>query len=144
MIVHDDVFSWNGFGGLFQLASGCCRLRIFDLSKGGHKNVAHIKPIVAVASELPDSSPKMKKISVRSCSSHIATCLVNQFKIDPHRMIFAEYTPKSTYGDRQQFTIAAKLEMVDFQWHDQKALYPKFRDLPEPLNAIILDALADN
>ena len=44
MLIHDDTYSWEGFGGIFDLASGRCRLRIFDLSREGKTNVMQIAP----------------------------------------------------------------------------------------------------
>lgn len=139
MLIHDDIFSWEGFGGMLELASGRCRLRIFDLSKAQDNKVMHIKPIVVVVSDLPGPGTDFKKVSVRSCTSHIATCVVRDFKIDPHRMVFLEYYPSSTYGDRKQHHIPAKFDAVDFVWHDNKALHPKWKALSQPL----LDAVAE-
>ena len=31
MIVYDDIFEWEGWGGRLKLANGRCRLRIYDL-----------------------------------------------------------------------------------------------------------------
>ena len=136
MLIHDDTYSWKGFGGLFDLASGRCRLRLFDLSgseEGLRGNVMPLKPIVVVVSDLPEHDTHMKKVSVRSCTSHIATCVSRDFNIDPHRMIYLEYYPESTYGDKNQHHIPAKLDIADFQWHDGKALHPKWRPLAPPL-----------
>jgi hypothetical protein len=129
MLIHDDILSWKGFGGLLDLAAGRCRLRIFDLNQARDQNITHLKPIVVVASDLPDATIDLKKVSVRSCNSHIATQVVEQFQIDPNRMIFVEYLPPSTYGDRDQHHIPEKLVAVDFIWHGTKALHPKWRTL---------------
>lgn len=133
MLIHDDVFSWEGFGGLLDLASGRCRLRIFDLTKSDKSNVMHIKPIIVVVSDLPGDDTYFKSMSVRSCTSHIATCVVRDFDIDPQRMVYLEYYPPSTYGDKQQHHILAKFDVVDFAWHGKKALHPKWRVLSPPL-----------
>ncbi|MEJ2039254.1 MAG: hypothetical protein P8X55_10005 [Desulfosarcinaceae bacterium] len=138
MLIHDDIFSWEGFGGLFQLAAGSCRLRVFDLARGESGKVTPLKSKGVVVSDLPDDSPKVKKVSVRSCCSHIATCVVEQFSIDPNRMIFVEYYPGSTYGDQNQHTIAPKYEKVEFEWHGTKALHPRWR----PLDARVLAVVA--
>lgn len=137
MLIHDDIFSWGGFGGRFNLAAGSCRLRIIDLTKGEHRKITHLKPLLVVVSDLPDESPKVKKISVRSCCSHIATCVVEQFNIDPHRMVFVEYYPGSTYGDQNQHTIAPRYERVEFEWHDTKALHPKWHHLDPHLRDLV-------
>ena len=39
MLIYDDIYSWEGWGGKLRLASGKCRLRIFDLKKGNAKGV---------------------------------------------------------------------------------------------------------
>lgn len=133
MLIHDDVFSWEGFGGMLDLASGRCRLRIFDLSKAEGRNIQLIKPMVVVVSDLPGRDTNFKKLSVRSCTSHIATCVVREFDMDPHRMVYLEYQPATTYGDRDQHQIPAKFDVVDFEWHDNRALHPKWRILQSPL-----------
>ena len=146
MLIHDDVYKWKGFGGMLDLASGQCRLRIFDLSgnkNGRQGNVMPIKPMVVVVTDLPDHDTHMKKVSVRSCTSHIATCVSRDFNIDPHRMVYLEYYPASTYGDQNQHRIAAKLDVVDFEWHDGKALHPKWRPLKPPLSDVVM-ALINN
>jgi hypothetical protein len=130
MLIHDDVYTWKGFGGLLELAAGQCRLRIFDL---GREKVVPLKPIVAVVSDLPGHHAHMKGVSVRSCTSHIATCVVRDFNIQPHRMLYVEYYPASTYGDRNQHIIPARLDGVDLQWHDGKAMHPQWRTLQAPL-----------
>ncbi|MGD8970285.1 MAG: hypothetical protein PVG01_02675, partial [Desulfobacterales bacterium] len=68
MLIHDDIFAWEGFGGRLRLGSGKCRLRIIDLGKGRHKGLAHLRPYIVVATDVPES-----RMSVRSCVSHIAT-----------------------------------------------------------------------
>ncbi len=138
MLIHDDVFSWKGFGGMLELASGRCRLRIFDLTKVKGGNVMPIKPMVVVVSDLPGNGAVLKKVSVRSCTSHIATCVSRDFHIDPHRMVYLEYQPASTYGDRNQHHIPAKLDAVDFIWHDRKALHPKWRPLNPPMLDVVM------
>jgi hypothetical protein len=136
MLIHDGVYKWKGFGGLLGLAAGQCRLRIFDLlgdpdSRGD--KVMPLKPIVVVVTDLPGHDTHMKNVSVRSCTSHIATSVARDFNIDPHRMIYLEYYPASTYGDQNQHHICAKLDVVDFQWYERKALHPKWRALNPPL-----------
>jgi hypothetical protein len=143
MLIFDDVFTWQGFGGVYQLGAGKCRLRIFDLQPGEHHKVTPIKSMAVVVSDLPDDVPKMKSVSVRSCASHIATSIVTRFKIDPHRMHYVEYYPSSCYGDKNQFSIPAKYDAVDFIWHDRKALHPSWRALSMPLAQIIADLIAE-
>lgn len=134
MKIFDDVFHWEGYGGKFNLAAGRCRLRIFDLSKDEGSTVAQLKPIIAVVSDLPGDRPSaMKKVSVRACISHVATTIVRRFKIDYHRMILLEYYPRQTYGQNAEKVIPEKFEMVDLQWHGDKALFPNWRSLQPPL-----------
>jgi hypothetical protein len=136
MLIHDDIYAWKGFGGLLDLAAGQCRLRIFDLGRDAvprKEKVMPIKPMVVVVSDLPGHLAHMKSVSVRSCTSHIATCVVRDFNIPPQRMLYVEYYPASTYGDRNQHHIPAKLDGVEFQWHDRKALHPQWRPLAAPL-----------
>ncbi len=137
MLVYDDIFSWEGFGGPFRLASGQCRLRILDLAAQERQKVAHIKPILAVVSDLPAQSTQMKAISVRSCAGHIATCLVRHFKIDPQRMTYVEYYPPSRYGAQGRNEIPARFDAVDFTWFEDKALHPKWRPLVSPMLEIV-------
>lgn len=141
MLIHDDIFSWEGFGGLLELASGKCRLRIIDLTKTDKTNVKYIKPIVVVVSDLPEDEAHFRSMSVRSCTSHIATCVVREFAIDPQRMVYVEYYPPSTYGDKQQHHILAKFDVVDFVWHGNKALHPKWRMLSSPLLDVVTDLI---
>lgn len=143
MLIHDDIYSWEGFGGVLALASGRCRLRIFDLGKIEGGKVMHIKPMVVVVSDLPEFNGAFKKLSVRGCTSHIATCVSRDFDIDPHRMLYLEYQPASTYGDQNQHHIAAKLDLVDFQWHDRKALHPKWRTLTQPLLDVVMGMIEE-
>lgn len=133
MLIHDDIFSWKGFGGLLELASGSCRLKIFEIPKSKNGKVMLMKPCVVVVSDLPDKGTSLKKLSVRSCASHIATCVSRDFDIDPQRMLYLEYQPASFYGELNQHYIPAKLDMVDFIWHGRKALHPKWRPLDQPL-----------
>ena len=136
MLIFDDIFSWKGFGGKLKLASGKCRLRIFDMNKGDQKQVAHLKPMVVLASDLPD-----QKMSVRSCSSHIATTVVRQFNIEPHRMQFVEYYPQTFYGQEDRKVIPEMFEAVEFTWVEGMALHPKLKPLEPPLLDILKERL---
>lgn len=142
MLVHDDIFKWEGFGGLLELAAGRCRLRIVDLTKGDvHQKVAHIKPMVVVASDIPSDSVDMKRVSVRACAGHIATRVAVEFHINPQRMVFVEYYPASNYGDKGQHHIPAKFDAVDFIWRNNKALHPNWRPLEPPLVDILSELI---
>ena len=98
------------------------------MNKGDQEGVAHLKPMVVVASDLPDS-----KMSVRSCSGHIATTIVRKFNIAPHRMQFVEYYPKKLYGEGNCKAIPEIYEAVEFTWTENMALHPKLKPLESPL-----------
>jgi len=132
MRIYDDIFSWEGFGGALRLGSGKCRLRIYDLGKGETGSLTYLKPFVIIVSDVTDSN-----LSVRSCAGHVATRVTQTFRIDPHRMTFIEYYPSQTYGDRNQHMVAERYEIVEFSWHQDKALDPKWRPLKPPLLDVV-------
>ena len=72
-------------------------------------------------------------VSVRSCTSHIATLVAKEFKIDPHRMRWIEHYPENKYGVEDVHVIPEKFEAVEFTWHRDKAIQPKWRTLKPPL-----------
>jgi hypothetical protein len=133
MLIYDDIYSWAGWGGKLRLASGKCRLRIFDLKQSGAKGLAHLKPTIVIVSDVAGSP-----MSVRSCSGHIATSITREFNLNPHRMLFIEYYPQTEYGQHHQHKIAEKYDLVDFTWHDGKAIEPKWRTLKPPMLDMIL------
>lgn len=134
MLIHDEIFTWDGWGGKLQLASGKCRLRIYDRSRGAGTGVAFLRPFVIVVSDLPDS-----KMTIRSCAGHIATHVTEKFSIDPHRMLWVEYYPAISYGIHSEHTIPEQYVAVDFEWYKEKAISPKWRQLQPPLLDIIKD-----
>jgi hypothetical protein len=132
--IFDDILHWEGYGGKFNLAAGRCRLRLFDISKGQTGDVPQLKPIIAVVSDLPeDKKNVMKKVSVRSCISHVATTIVHRFAIDPGRMVLVEHYPRETYGIHSEKVIPEKFDRVILKWHDKKALFPEWRPLESAL-----------
>ncbi len=138
MLIYDDIYSWDGWGGKLRLGSGKCRMKIFDLRKDGAvRGVSFIKPIIVVITDVPES-----KMTIRSCTSHIATCAVQDFKIDPSRMLWIEYYPETAYGVGQVHVIAEKLEAVDFEWREEKAIRPRWRTLKSPLLEAVKDLMA--
>jgi hypothetical protein len=139
MLIYDDIYSWEGWGGKLRLASGKCRLRIFDLSKGDKKGLTHLRPMIVIVSDV-DESP----MSVRSCSGHIATSIAREFKIKPHRMLFIEYYPPTVYGQHREHAIAEKYDLVEFNWQRDKAIEPKWRTLKPPLLDMILELVEAN
>jgi hypothetical protein len=132
MLIYNDIFSWEGFGGRLRLGSGKCRLRIYDLDKGESSGLTYLKPFIIIASDLEDSP-----MSVRSCAGHVATRVTQTFRIAPHRMIFIEYYPPRTYGEQNEHLIPERYEMVEFSWHQDNALHPRWRPLTPPLLNVV-------
>ena len=129
MLIHDNVYSWDGWGGKLRLGNGKCRLQIFDLRKDRTaKGISFLKPIIVVITDVPES-----KMTIRSCTGHIATCVTNAFHIDPSRMLWIEYYPQTTYGMQGERVIPERLETVEFEWKEDKAIRPKWRPLKPPL-----------
>lgn len=135
MLIYDDIFSWDGFGGKLKLASGKCRLKIVDLSGKQADGLLHLKPIIVIAMDHPGS-----KMSVRSCSSHIATMVIQTFQMAPSRMQFVEYYPQKTYGKGGKNVIPEIFEAVDFTWKENMAIHPRLRS-PSPVLLRCLQAL---
>ncbi|MCU0598017.1 MAG: hypothetical protein MUE70_02025 [Desulfobacterales bacterium] len=132
MLIHDSVYSWEGWGGKLRLASGKCRLRIYNRSRGDTSSVAFLKPYIVIVSDLPDS-----KMSVRSCAGHIATKVTQEFNIDPDRMVWIEFYPKITYGAQDERMIPEQYVAVDFMWYKEKAINPRWRQIKSPILDII-------
>jgi hypothetical protein len=132
MLIYDDIFSWEGWGGRLRLASGKCRLRIIDLQKKKVGAPAYLRPIIVLVSDIPES-----RMSVRSCTGHIATNVTQLFKIEPDRMLYIEYYPETAYGEKSEHIIPEKYDVVDFTWHEGRAIEPKWRALKPPLLDVI-------
>ena len=139
MLIYDDIFNWEGFGGKLKLASGKCWLKIYDLSGDQKDGLLHLKPIIVIAKDHPGS-----KMSVRSCSSHIATMVSQKFKILPSRMQFVEYYPKKNYGRQGRHFIPEIIEAVDFTWKEDMAIHPRLRPPSAPLLKRLLALLGDD
>jgi len=133
MLVYDDIYNWEGWGGKLRLGSGRCRLRIYDLKKGKKEGLDFLRPIIVVVSDVPKSN-----ISVRSCAGHIATTVTRKFNIDPHRMLFVEYYPESTYGGKNEYVISERYDAVEFTWHEDKAIKPRWRAIKPPVKDLIM------
>ena len=128
MIEYDDIYKWVGFGGKFNLASGKCRLRIFDLTRKKSDSLFILRPMVVVVSDVEGSG-----MTVRSCTGHIATCVVRDFGIDKNRMLFVEHYPQAAYGrGAKRVTMKERFDAVEFVWQDNKAIHPRWRTLPPP------------
>ena len=138
MLIHDETYHWEGWGGKLQLGSGKCRLRICDLKKGKEKSLTHLRPILVVVSDIPGS-----KMSVRSCAGHIATGVAGTFNIDPNRMLWIEYYPRKTYGGKKVKQIPETYEVVEFTWLRGKAIRPMWRTLQPAIRDILVNLLND-
>jgi hypothetical protein len=132
-VVFNDIFTWDGWGGKFNLAAGKCRLCLFDLSGTTDASLTLLKPFIAIATDLRSNGSNLKKVTVRSCCTHIATTLTQRFEIEPGRMLFVEYYPRTCYGRDKEHTIPERFDIVDMVWCDDKALHPKWRPLDGPL-----------
>ena len=133
MIIYNGEYRWEGWGGKLRLGSGKCRLRIYDLKKENTKDLAYLRPIIVVVSDVPES-----KMSIRSCAGHIATTVTKAFRIDPHRMLFVEYYPATKYGGKSEYIIPERCEAVEFTWHEDKAIQPRWRTMKPPMKDLIM------
>ncbi len=124
MLLYDGTYSWQGWGGKLRLASGKCRLRIYDLKQGASQRLAHLRPMIVIVEDSPDS-----RMSVRSCAGHVATSVARDYGIDPHRMMYVEYYPPSVYGEKGDHRIPERYEAVDFTWTEGGAIQPRWRTL---------------
>ncbi|MCF8069063.1 MAG: hypothetical protein K9L30_10800 [Desulfobacterales bacterium] len=128
MLIYDDIYSWEGWGGKLRLGSGSCHLQIFDLDQPDVAEITHIKPVIVIVSDIQES-----ELSVRSCASHIATRVMAEFYIEHQRMMWIEYYPEKTYGTVKMNKIPERFDMVDFVWHEKSAIDPRWRPLKPPL-----------
>ena len=92
------------------------------------KDVALREKFLVVAADVSGS-----KMSIRSCASHIATKAVEDFDIDPTRMLWIEYYPGTTYGMKNENRMPETYELVEFTWVENKAIKPKWRPVKPPL-----------
>jgi hypothetical protein len=128
MLIHDDIFEWSGWGGRLGLGSGKCRLRIYDLQERGTKSPSHLFNTIVLVADVPDSS-----MSVKSCTSHIATQVAKEFNLNHQRTLWIEYYPESKYGVDSEHVILERFEAVEFAWHAESAIKPQWRELKPPL-----------
>jgi hypothetical protein len=128
MLIYDDIYHWKGWGGKLGLASGSCRLRIFDQKKGELKDLVLMRPVIVIVSDVPGND-----MSVRSCAGHIATMVTKDFEINPQRMLWVEYYPASEYGRELVHTVPEKYDSVEFTWKNDMAIFPKWRTLKPPM-----------
>ena len=104
----------------------------------GDGNISFLKPIVVILSDVTES-----KMSIRSCAGHIATKVIQEFNIDPDRMLWIEFYPMVKYGAHGEHSIPEQYVAVDFMWYKEKAINPRWRQLKPPILDII-KSLAEN
>jgi len=137
MLIYNDIYEWEGWGGKLRLASGKCRLWVFDRRKDSrNKAVTILRPKLVVVSDVNGS-----KMSVRSCAGHIATKIARDFEINPQRMLYVEYYPAVRYGMRNEYEIPEQYVAVDFVWDQGKAIHPRWRHLQPPLLDVLTDLM---
>jgi len=130
MLIFDNIFKWDGWGGRLKLASGQCLMRIFDQTPSDSKQPTMIKPIIVIVTPLNNDLPSLRTVSIRSCAGHIATQVVDRFELDPERMLYIEYYPEKRYGANNQQIIDESFERAEFQWHGELALHPSWHPIP--------------
>jgi hypothetical protein len=69
--------------------------------------------------------------------------IAKDFNIAPHRMLFIEYYPEKTYGTEDDRVISEKFDLVEFTWHKDKAIQPKWKSLAPPLLEKIKNLIID-
>ncbi len=139
MVIYDDIYHWKGWGGKLALASGSCRLRIFDQKRAGPKDTVLLRPVIVIVSDVPGN-----EMSVRSCASHIATMVTKDFGINPQRMLWIEYHPALVYGRKVIHTVPERYDSVEFTWKGDKAITPKWRPLKPPILDEVIRLVKDN
>jgi hypothetical protein len=48
-------------------------------------------------------------------------------------MLFVEYYPSVTYGQKNNHQIPERYDALEFVWHGDKAMHPKWRTLKPPM-----------
>ncbi|MEE4357935.1 MAG: hypothetical protein V2I97_15815 [Desulfococcaceae bacterium] len=131
MLIYDDIYTWDGWGGKFKLAGGRCGLRLFDLKKRSPEGIAHLKRYIAVVRDIPFEKQGPNQMSIKSCAGHIATGVVRDFQIDPTRMIWIEHYPEDPENHRLRYPQKERFEEVEFEWKEKGALRVQSRK-PSP------------
>ena len=141
MLIYDDTFTWDGWGGELRLASGKCHLRIFDLAYEEQKSIKLLKSVIIVVTDIDDG----QAMSIRSCAGNIATLVVRQFDIDPSRMVWIEHYPASTYGkDSKVNTVPERYDIAEFTWNEGRAFKPVWRPLRPPMLEFVKDLVENS
>lgn len=134
MLIYDDLYSWDGWGGKLKLGSGRCHMKIFDLRELERDGVTPLKPYIVVVSDLPFEKQGPNQMTVKSCAGHIATRVSREFGIAPHRMVWVEHYRLGPEDAR--FTYAReRFEEAEFTWTDSGAISPRWKPLNSALEA---------
>ena len=136
MLIYNDIFHFRGFGGKLSLASGTCRLRIFDQRKEASGSLVLLRPMIVIVSDVPGND-----LSIRSSAGHIATQVTREFGINPQRMMWVEHHPAKEYGKKKVRTIPEKYDAVEFSWQGSKAIMPKWRALKPPILDLVKELM---
>ena len=139
MIIYNDEYRWEGWGGKLRLGHGKCRLCIFDLRHAADRSIVRLKPYLVVAADIPGSPT-----NIRNYGGHIATGVVEKFKIPPNRMIWVEYYPEQRFGANKEKVIPERFDETEFHWMDKKAIQPKWKPLKEPLLSQLKTLIQDH
>lgn len=139
MRIFDDIFEWDGWGGVMRLGSGKCHLQIYDLQKAESSGLTHLKPIILLLRDLPKK--RINDMSVRSSIGNIVTLAMQRFDLDCHRTQVVHYSPGCVYGPENDRVIEEKFEVVEFSWDQQRALNPHWRPLTGPLRDWLKDSM---
>jgi hypothetical protein len=144
MLIHDDVFEWDGWGGQLNLCSGQCRLRIFNLKDQKDNGLTPLKPYMVLTSELAGKKNPRSWVTMRSMAGHIATLICEKWNIDPQRMVYIEYYPGTSYGSEEEHHVSERMESAIFEWHENRAMNPVWHPLKSPLLEWLKEAIQEN
>lgn len=133
MVIYNDIYQWEGWGGALRLQSGRCRLRIIDLRNIPAKEISLIKPFIVMVSEVPLDKTTRQFVSLRSCIGHVATRILREFELQRQRVLWVEYYPERRYGPKRDKVISERFDEVVFKWKDDVALQPSWKPVEPPL-----------
>lgn len=143
MRIYDGLYTWDGWGGKMKLASGRCRLRLFDLKKGSEGEVTHLKRFVAVVSDIPFEKQGPNQLTVKSCAGHIATNVVKNFSIDPARMLWIEYYPEEPESKKLRYPVPERFDEAEFSWNERGATNVRWKT-PSPATVELVKKLLES
>jgi hypothetical protein len=59
-------------------------------------------------------------------------------------MMFIEYYPRKIYGEQGNQVIEEKYDLVDFNWHGDKAIQPSWRTLKPPMLDVVKELVENS